>query len=128
MRKFIYGIGIVIGLSLVIHAGTLDRRSVIGPANSRNTNVTIAAGGTGIRNCITRLITASDNLTTVRVLNGATTSYAVLVATNTIASHINSDPGEAFCGPANTAMYINISTAGTVSWTTYDIDYQGYTY
>jgi hypothetical protein len=92
----------------------------IGPSSAA-ANVTIAAAGTGKRNCITDLDVLSDSAYTLRILDGGTTTYAMTLGAS--AGLVRSwDVDDAFCGSANAAMYINVS-AGTPQ-----INYKGFSY
>lgn len=99
----------VLGLMLFYGIAKAGRimLSLIGPANSTS-NVTIAAGGANNRNCLTMVDVTSDIQYNFRILDGGTTVYNVVVSSGSSLVRSWDDP-HAFCGSANTAMYLNVS-------------------
>ena len=94
--------------------------SIIGPTTATS-RVLIAAAGSGVRNCLTDIDVISDAAYTLRILNGGTTVYALVLAADS--GFIRSwDETQGFCGSANTLMEIYVS-AGT----NYNINYKGFT-
>ena len=94
----------------------------IGPTTS-NSNVTIAAAGSGVKNCLSDFDVLASSVAAFRILDGGTTIYALtqLAAGQGIIRNWTEDT--AMCGTANTAMYINVSSAAG----SFDINYRGFT-
>lgn len=92
----------------------------IGPATSAS-NVTISAGATGVRNCITDIDVVSNSTYTLRVLDGATTTYALLLPSGTVFAR-TWDLADPFCGTAATLLKISVDNG------TFTINYRGITY
>ena len=110
--------------------------SQIGPASVANsathanhvgggTDVTLAAGGTNVRNCIENIDITSVGAYSFHVLNGGTTIYALtsLGAGTSVVRAWGHDA--ALCGSANTAMHVNLTTTSAGA---YQINYEGFTY
>lgn len=94
--------------------------SRFGPTRS-TANVTVAAAGSGVRNCLKNLDVVSDNAYTLRVLDGGTTTYTVAASSGAVIIRAW-DVDDLFCGSANTAMYITVSNGN------FNINYAGFTY
>lgn len=101
-------------------AGAITILSRIGPAKGA-AQVTLAAGGTGVRNCLSNVDANSDAQFTFRILDGGTTIYAVVVSSGSTLVR-SWDLDQLYCGTANTAMYMYINGGN------YSINYQGFTY
>jgi hypothetical protein len=92
--------------------------SYIEPATSAS-DVTIAAPGAKLRNCITSITTISDSTYTFRILDGGATDYAILLgADQGLAQDYGRD--DPFCGDPNKAMYLTIDNG------TFNINYKGF--
>lgn len=92
--------------------------SRIGPATAATT-VTIAAAGQGLRNCLTGFTVVSQSTYTVRVLNGATTTYALLLPAT--AGHAKDYTVQnALCSDPNTLLRIYVDNG------TSNINYEGF--
>lgn len=100
----------------------IERRTQIGPSNA-TASVTIAAAGTGRRNCLTELDVLSNAVYDLNVvLQSGTTIYSVSLSSGS--GLVRSwDDQNALCGAANAPIYINVSAGTNI-----DINYQGYTY
>ena len=117
MKKVLVLFGAIL-LARVAWAAVIALSS-LGPANSTS-QVTIPAGSTGVKNCITDLDVISDSTYTVRMLNGGTTIYAMTIPPSVGLVRSWGKDG-AVCGSNETSMTISMS-AGT-----YQINYKGYT-
>ena len=110
-------------LSLAAYA-EIQKRSRFGPSLiSTNVDTSIAAAGTGIKNCLSNLDAQANSIYTIRVLDGGTTIYAMDLSSGS--SIVRSFEDGDMCGTANTAMYIRVSTVGA---NVLSMNYQGYTY
>lgn len=114
-------VGFIFGASLArAFPRVVGYTSVIGPANSTS-RVEIAAGATGVRNCLTHASAVSTSTFTFRVLDGGTTVYAIQLAAN---SGFVGDwnPEDPICSTAATILTLSVDSPP------YQINYQGYKY
>jgi hypothetical protein len=89
--------------------------------------VTISAGATGVRNCITKLTFISTSTSTLRILDGGTTVYGIDLAANTLLP--DDWQPEDMCGSSATALHIKISTGvRQATLSTQQLNYTGFTY
>lgn len=110
---------ILIMVPNVFGASSVEPIAAIGPATS-SAQVTITAGSSGIKNCVSDFDVISDSTYTFRVLDGGTTIYAMNLVPN--AGLIRSWGRDgAICGSSATSMTLSISSG------TYAINYKGFT-
>ena len=120
-KKFIPAfVALLVGMALYAAAhSTILMLSKFGPTTG-TALVTIAAGSSGVKNCISDIDVISDAAYTLRILDGGTTVYAVALGAGE--GIVRSwDAETAMCGTAATATYISVS-AGT-----YNINHRGFT-
>lgn len=85
---------------------------------SSSSEVTIQAQGAGLENCLSSLTVISNSTYTLRVLNGSTTDYSLLMGASAgISEEWPID--DMFCGDSNQTMKIKVDNG------TYNINYQG---
>lgn len=98
---------------------TVRYDSPIGPATSTS-NVTISAQS-GVRNCITHVSTISSSTNTFRMLDGATTNYALLLgAGQGYVADFN--PEAPWCTSPSRSLTLSVDGG------TFSINYDGYSY
>lgn len=102
-------------------AGELGPVAVAGISLTTGTAILIAAAGAGQYNCLDYFHVSSSNTYTAIILNGNTTSYQVTFP-STMATTPVFEP--AFCGSANTAMTLKVTTSA--SSTTINSNYKGF--
>lgn len=133
---------VILLLAATASYAAVDKLSKIGPTSPALTGVgngdmtsTIAAGAAGVRNCLSHVSVTSSANVTLRVLDGATTTYAVDLATTVVTTGGGGAiidvrfADEEMCGTAATAMYVKLSTSSPASASsTQKLNYSGYTY
>ena len=97
------------------------------PPISKDQASSIAAAGSGIRNCLSNLTFIANSTSTVRILDGGTTVYALDLAASSLLQE--SWDNDDMCGTANTALIVKISTGHFQATAgTQQLSYTGFTY
>lgn len=130
MKKIAFGLLLI---AVSAYAG-IEKLSRLGPAlaslsiwsGTGDQSVTIAAGSTGVRNCLSELTFVSSSTSTLRVLNGGTTIYAMNLAA--ASPLIETWAEDTMCGSAATALHIKVSTGSVNAVSTQQLNYTGFTY
>jgi len=100
----------------------IEVRSNLGPADAVEADITLAAAGASLHNCLTDIVVSSTDTYTFRILDGGTTNFTLQQGADSAIS-LNKTVDTAFCGSANTAMELKVAnTAGAL----YHINYEGF--
>ena len=100
----------------------IEVRSVLGPTDAIEADITLSAAGSSLHNCITDLVVSSTGTYTFRILDGGTTNFTLQQAADSAYS-FNRTIDTAFCGSANTALTLKVEN---VVATEYYINFEGY--
>jgi len=118
---------VLISVVAVFVGAEIMRFSAIGPAATTQVNapnVATIAAVTGQRNCIKNIDMVALGDYQLRILTGATTSYAVTLSSGQALVR-SWDENDAICGSAAQVVYIRIST---ITAGTFELNYSGYRY
>jgi uncharacterized cupredoxin-like copper-binding protein len=124
MKRILLAVMMALGMCGVASAdGVYKQKSLIGPTTATaaatvTTPLTsiVAAPGSGLYNCVTDVYVVSAGTFTFRILDGATTSYAVLHAANVVVNK-SWDQNTAWCASAGNTLTLSVDN-GT-AWLNY---------